>query len=72
MDYILRGSSVHGITQVRILGWVAIPSPRDLLDPEIELGTLALQADSLHLSHQGSPHHIVEAFKLYCSCSLSS
>ena len=31
----------------RILECEAIPSPADLPDPEIELGSLALQADSL-------------------------
>ena len=30
------GSSVHGILQTRILEWVAMPSPRDLLDPGIK------------------------------------
>ena len=30
-----------------ILEWVPIPSPVDLLDPGIELGSPALQADSL-------------------------
>ena len=36
------------------------PPPGDLPDPGIELGspaTPALQADSLSLSHQGSPLH---------------
>ena len=33
-----------------------IPSPRDLHDPGIELGFLALSADSLLLSHQGGPY----------------
>ena len=41
------GSSVHGIFQARILEWVAFPSPGDLPHPEIEAGSLALQADSL-------------------------
>ena len=31
------GSSVHGISQARILEWVAIPFSRDLPDPGIEL-----------------------------------
>ena len=31
------GSSVHEISQTRILEWVAIPSPGDLPDPGIEL-----------------------------------
>jgi len=37
MDCSLPGSSVHGILQTKVLEWVAIPSPRDLLDPGIEL-----------------------------------
>ena len=32
------------------------PSPRDLLDPEIEPVSYALQADSLPLSYKESPH----------------
>ena len=42
MDDSLPGSSVHGIFQARILEWVAIPSPGDLPDPEIEPGSPAL------------------------------
>ena len=49
------GSSVHGILQARILGWAAISFFRDLPDPGIEPASPALQADSLPLSHQGSP-----------------
>ena len=30
------GSPVHGILQPRILEWVAMPSPGDLPDPEME------------------------------------
>ena len=33
------------------------PSPGDLPDAGIESGSLALQTDSFHLSHQGSPIH---------------
>ena len=33
------------------------PSPGDLPNPGIELTSAALQADSLVLSHQGSPDH---------------
>ena len=51
----LPGSSVHGIFQARVLEWVAFPSPGDLPDPGMEPGSSALQADSLPLSHQGSP-----------------
>ena len=38
----LRGSSVYGIFQARILDWVAIASPGDLPDPGIELWSPAL------------------------------
>ena len=46
MDYSLPGSSV-GISQVRILEWVAITFPGDISNPGIEPGSPALQADSL-------------------------
>ena len=46
MNCIPPGSPVHGLLQARILEWVAIPSPRDLSDPEIGLGFPAFQADS--------------------------
>ena len=36
MDCSLPVSSVHGILQVRILEWVAIPIPGPLPDPRIE------------------------------------
>ena len=51
----LLGSSVHGILQARILEWFAFPSPGDLPDPGMVLVSPALKADSLPLSHQGSP-----------------
>ena len=47
MDCSLPGSSVHGISQARILEWVAISFPADLPDPGIKLGSPALQEDSL-------------------------
>ena len=49
------GFSVHGILQARILEWVAISSPEDLLDPGIKPWSPALQADSLLFEIQGSP-----------------
>ena len=42
-------ASVHGILQAKILEWVAFPSPGDLPDPGIELGSL--QVDSLPSEH---------------------
>ena len=44
------GSSVHGISQTRILEWVAIPPPGDLPDPGIKPKSPALQVNSLPLS----------------------
>ena len=40
MDCSLPGSSVHGISQARILEWVAISFSRDLPHPGIELSSL--------------------------------
>ena len=44
MDCSPPSSSVHGISQVRILEWATVPSSRDPASP-------TLQADSLLLSH---------------------
>ena len=56
MDYSLPGSSTHGISQGRILEWVAISSPRSLPDPgmkPVSLAHPALQAGPLSLHHPG-------------------
>ena len=45
VDYSLPGSSVHGISQARILEWVVMPPPPgDLSDPGIKLHLLNLLA----------------------------
>ena len=54
VDYSLPGSSVHGILQARILEWVAAPDPPPVDLPDSEIKS-ASQADSLALSHLGSP-----------------
>ena len=55
MDYSPPGSSVHGVSQARILEWVAISSSsRDLPAPVIEPTPPELQVGSLLLNHQGS------------------
>ena len=36
MDYSPPDSSVHGISQARILEWVAIPTPGDLPEQRME------------------------------------
>ena len=55
MDCSPPGSSVHRIFQTRILEWIAISSPGDLPDPGIKPTSPASLADSLPLSHHGSP-----------------
>ena len=58
MNYSPPASSVHGILQARRLQWVAMPSSRGSSNPWIEpVSPVAptLQADSLPLSHEGSP-----------------
>ena len=47
MDYSLPGSSVHGISQTRILEWVAISFSMGSSHPRIEPESPALQADCL-------------------------
>ena len=40
------GTSVYGISQARMMEWVAIPSPGDLTEPGIKPVSPALHADS--------------------------
>ena len=54
----LPASSVHGVLQVRILEWVAFPSPGDLPDPGIKSRSPELQADSLPSEPQGKPYKL--------------
>ena len=52
----LLGSSVHGILQARILGWVAIPFSRGSSRPRDQSLVSCIGSQVLHcLSHQGSP-----------------
>ena len=55
MDCSLPGSSVHGIFQARVLDSTAFPSPGDLPNPGIELGSPTMQADSLPSEPPGKP-----------------
>ena len=52
MDCSPSGSSVHGISQARILKWIAMPSSRGSSPFGIEPSSPALQADSLLPSNQ--------------------
>ena len=63
MDCSPPGFSFHGIPQARILEWVAIPfSRRYLPDPGIELGSPALQADSLPSEPPGKAINVYSFF----------
>ena len=62
MDCNPPGSSVHGISQARILEWVAISFSGGSSRPRKNVSP-ALQADSLPLSHQRSPCILVAYVK---------
>ena len=58
LDCSPRGCSVHGISQARILEWVALlffMRRRNIPDPGIEPGSPALQVDSLPSEPPGKP-----------------
>ena len=56
MDYSPPGSSVHGISQARILEWVAISFLQRIFSTQaLNLHPLQWQVDSLSLCHLGSP-----------------
>ena len=58
MDCSPPGSSIHGILQARKLEWVVIPFAMVSSQLRDEQAFPALQADSLPLSHQGSPQTV--------------
>ena len=72
MDCSLPGSSVHGIYQQKYWSELPFPPPGDMLDPGIEPGSLALQADSLPSEPQGKPtfSHITKSLDIYLNLSL--
>ena len=55
MDCSPPGSSVHGISQARVLGGLLFPPPGDLPNPGIEPASPALQADSSSSEPPGEP-----------------
>ena len=60
----LPGSSVRGISQARIVEWIAFPSPKDLPNP----GSTYISCIGRHiLYHLGSPYLI---YKFTYSCLL--
>ena len=65
MDWSPAGSSVHGISQARILEWVAISFSRGIFPTqELNLCLQHWQVDSLPLSHQGIQDKKVVGIKL--------
>ena len=54
-DCSLPGSSIHGISQARIVEWLPFPSPRDLLDPGIEPTSPALAGRLFTTEPPGKP-----------------
>ena len=57
MDYSLPGSSVHGISQAKILEWVAISFSRGSFQPRDQTCISCIDRwILLPLSHQGSPY----------------
>ena len=55
MAYSPPGSSVHGISQTRILGGLPFPSPGDLPDPGIEPMSPTLAGKFFTTEPQGKP-----------------
>ena len=60
------GSSVRGVSQARILQWVAFPSPGDLPNPGTEPRSLAWQADSLATELPGKLMQIRSVQEFLC------
>ena len=56
----MPGSSVHVLSQARILEWVVMHSPENLPDPGIELVSSALVRRFLAPRHHASPGHVFD------------
>ena len=75
-NYSLRGSSVHGILQARILEWVAIPSSKGSSYPGIEPVSLSppgWQAGSLPLALPCHCCSLAQSYPILCDpmdCSM--
>ena len=70
MDCSPPGSSVHGISQARIMEWVAISFSRGF-SPGIELRSPALQADFLPSEPSGKPNNDSRKYEVK-HCDMSS
>ena len=58
MDYSPPGSSVHGISQARILEWAAISFSKEPSDPGMEPVSPTLQADSFFFFLQADSYTV--------------
>ena len=67
MDCSPPGSSVHGLSQARILEWVAIPFSKDLPNPGINSGLPHCRQILYHLSHQENPNIYYESLRRHDS-----
>ena len=66
MDCSLPGSSIHGILQAgEYWSGLPFPSPGDLPEPGIELGSPTLQADTLPSEPPGKPIVLVKSITLW-------
>ena len=63
MDWSLPDSSVHGISQARILEWVDIPPPGDLPNPGIEPKSPALAGRFFTTEPPGKPSKKADIYK---------
>ena len=72
MDCSLPGSSVHEISQARILEWVAISYSRDLLNPGIEPKSLASPALADSFFTTGATREAQSSCKQSCKYNLTS
>ena len=69
MDSSLWGSSVHGVSQARILEWVAIPFSRGLSRPRDWTCISCTGRQVLyHLCHLGSPYIYIYIYIYMCVC----
>ena len=60
MDYSLTGSSLHGISQARILEWVAVSFSRRSSDPGMEPPSPALAGGFFTTEPPGEPFTCIE------------
>ena len=59
------GSFVHGISQAKILEWVAISFSRDFPNPEIEPVSPALAGGFVTTEPPGKPHSLIYITALF-------